>query len=310
MVLKFCLPAIDHARGTASRLAVSGSQGTRRRSLGAPRGKEIYCHTRGAAGTPFPPSTVPTHTGGTGRGRPWHGGCFASRPCTRRAAPSRAEAPWMNAERASAEERRPAGYGGTARSRAIGREAARRRERGRRRRARRLLMCNKNRPRGRWCAIRIGPNGHRNLRVARNKSRACWACRPRPDPRRALGAPGAARSRAGHGTPRVEPAGRDPRGPAMGRASPAQPLDRDPSGRHPRLRDRRQGQHRDRGRDDGQSEGSRRKAPCAGRPRHRVHKELRRCPERPRRGEPRARPSRQDAFRPRVQDPLKPTPRS
>mgnify|MGYP000421130946 CR=1 FL=1 len=33
MVLKFCLPAIDHAEGTASRLAVSGSQGTRRRSL-------------------------------------------------------------------------------------------------------------------------------------------------------------------------------------------------------------------------------------------------------------------------------------
>ena len=51
MVLKFCLPAIDHAEGTASRLAVSGSQGTRRRSLrrraarryiaipGAPRGR-------------------------------------------------------------------------------------------------------------------------------------------------------------------------------------------------------------------------------------------------------------------------------
>lgn len=51
MVLKFCLPAIDHADGTASRLAVSGSQGTRRRSLrrraarryiaipGAPRGR-------------------------------------------------------------------------------------------------------------------------------------------------------------------------------------------------------------------------------------------------------------------------------
>lgn len=51
MVLKFCLPAIDHALGTASRLAVSGSQGTRRRSLprraarryiaipGAPRGR-------------------------------------------------------------------------------------------------------------------------------------------------------------------------------------------------------------------------------------------------------------------------------
>lgn len=51
MVLKFCLPAIDHAEGTASRLAVSGSQGTRRRSLrrraarryiaipGSPRGR-------------------------------------------------------------------------------------------------------------------------------------------------------------------------------------------------------------------------------------------------------------------------------
>ncbi len=71
MVLKFCLPAIDHALGTTSRLAVSGSQGTRRRSLGAPRGKEIYCHTRGAAGAPFPPSTVPTHPGGRkGRGAP------------------------------------------------------------------------------------------------------------------------------------------------------------------------------------------------------------------------------------------------
>ncbi len=57
--------------GTASRLAVSGSQGTRRRSLGAPRGKEIYCHTRGAAGASFPPSTVPTHTGGAeGPGSP------------------------------------------------------------------------------------------------------------------------------------------------------------------------------------------------------------------------------------------------
>ncbi len=39
-------------------------QGTRRRSLGAPRVKEIYCHTRGAAGASFPPSTVPTHPGG------------------------------------------------------------------------------------------------------------------------------------------------------------------------------------------------------------------------------------------------------
>ena len=37
----------------------------------APRGKEIYCHTRGAAGASFQPSTVPTHTGGAeGPGSP------------------------------------------------------------------------------------------------------------------------------------------------------------------------------------------------------------------------------------------------
>ena len=78
MVLKFCLPAIDHALGTASRLAVSGSQGTRRRSLprraarryiaipGAPRGR----HSR-------PPRFL--HIRGPRGGRVRHGG--ASPPC-------------------------------------------------------------------------------------------------------------------------------------------------------------------------------------------------------------------------------------
>ncbi len=84
MVLKFCLPAIDHALGTASRLAVSGSQGTRRRSLprraarryiaipGAPRGRHSrpprFLHIRGPRGggalPPGPAAGLPWETAG------------------------------------------------------------------------------------------------------------------------------------------------------------------------------------------------------------------------------------------------------
>ena len=75
MVLKFCLPAIDHAEGTASRLAVSGSQGTRRRSLrrraarryiaipGSPRWRlsrpPRFLHIRGTRGSARPAGGLP-----------------------------------------------------------------------------------------------------------------------------------------------------------------------------------------------------------------------------------------------------------
>ena len=63
MVLKFCLPAIDHAEGTASRLAVSGSQGTRRRSLRRRAARRYIAIPGAPRGASFPSSTVPTHKG-------------------------------------------------------------------------------------------------------------------------------------------------------------------------------------------------------------------------------------------------------
>lgn len=96
MVLKFCLPAIDHALGTASRLAVSGSQGTRRRSLprraarryiaipGAPRGRlsrpPRFLHIRQPRRAPRLPGG-PAPPPGPAAGRPWE---IAGAPGSRR----------------------------------------------------------------------------------------------------------------------------------------------------------------------------------------------------------------------------------
>ena len=58
--LSVCLPAIDHAsHGLSPRSIRFSRYAPPGRS--APRGKEIYCHTRRRPGPGFPPSTIPPY---------------------------------------------------------------------------------------------------------------------------------------------------------------------------------------------------------------------------------------------------------